>query len=107
MVMQTRWLDEITIEQLENDPYPIFARLRREAPIAWIPALGSWIVRPGSIVERSPGTPNISRAAAIQLLSTSSANPVSSASMERSIATFAPWWIPICARVWLPAISTN
>ncbi len=44
MVMQTRWLDEITIEQLENDPYPIFARLRREAPIAWIPALGSWLV---------------------------------------------------------------
>jgi cytochrome P450 len=36
------WLDEITIEQLENDPYPIFARLRREAPIAWIPVLGSW-----------------------------------------------------------------
>lgn len=40
----TSWLDEITIEQLENDPYPIFARLRREASIAWIPVLGSWIV---------------------------------------------------------------
>ncbi len=39
----TSWLDEITIEQLENDPYPIFARLRREAPIAWIPALGGWL----------------------------------------------------------------
>jgi aromatic O-demethylase, cytochrome P450 subunit len=39
----TSWLDEITIEQLENDPYPIFARLRREAPIAWIPVLGSWM----------------------------------------------------------------
>ena len=44
MAMPTSWLDEITIEQLENDPYPIFARLRREAPIAWIPALGSWLV---------------------------------------------------------------
>ena len=44
MLMPTSWLDEITIEQLENDPYPIFARLRREAPIAQIPALGSWLV---------------------------------------------------------------
>jgi cytochrome P450 len=41
--MPASWLDEITIEQLENDPYPIFARLRREAPIAWIPVLGSWL----------------------------------------------------------------
>ncbi len=44
MTVPTNWLDEITIEQLENDPYPIFARLRREAPIVWMPALGSWIV---------------------------------------------------------------
>lgn len=44
MAMPMRWLDEITIEQLETDPYPIFARLRREAPIAWIPTLGSWLV---------------------------------------------------------------
>jgi cytochrome P450 len=33
------WLDDITVELLENDPYPVFERLRREAPIAWIPAL--------------------------------------------------------------------
>lgn len=33
------YLDEISVEQLENDPYPVFERLRREAPIAWIPAL--------------------------------------------------------------------
>jgi aromatic O-demethylase, cytochrome P450 subunit len=32
-------LDEISVEQLENDPYPVFGWLRREAPIAWIPAL--------------------------------------------------------------------
>jgi cytochrome P450 len=41
--MSTSWLDEITIEQFEHDPDPIFARLRREAPLAWIPALGSWL----------------------------------------------------------------
>ncbi len=33
------WLADISVEQLENDPYPVFERLRREAPIAWIPAL--------------------------------------------------------------------
>jgi cytochrome P450 len=44
MITHPNWLNEITIDQLENDPYPIFARLRREAPIAWIPVLGSWLV---------------------------------------------------------------
>src|SRR5438270_906568 len=43
MIKQPSWLDEITIEQLENEPYPIFARLRREAPLAWIPVLQSWM----------------------------------------------------------------
>ena len=33
------WLDEISVGQLENDPYPVFERLRREAPIAWIPSV--------------------------------------------------------------------
>ncbi len=33
------WLDEISVEQLEIDPYPVFERLRREAPIAWIPSV--------------------------------------------------------------------
>ncbi|MCE0764603.1 cytochrome P450 [Pseudonocardia kujensis] len=37
------WLASLTVEQLENDPYPIFERLRREAPIAWIPAARSWV----------------------------------------------------------------
>jgi cytochrome P450 len=33
------WLDDVSVEQLENDPYPVFERLRRETPIAWIPAI--------------------------------------------------------------------
>ena len=37
--MSDSWLDEISVEQLENDPYPVFERLRREAPIAWIPSV--------------------------------------------------------------------
>lgn len=34
----------ITSEQLETDPFPVFARLRREAPVAWVPAAGRWMV---------------------------------------------------------------
>ncbi len=29
---------------LEKDPYPIYARLRREAPVCFIPAVGLWFV---------------------------------------------------------------
>ena len=36
--------DEITVEALDEDPYPIYARLRREAPVAWIPAANVWFV---------------------------------------------------------------
>jgi cytochrome P450 len=33
-----------TIEQLEADPHPLLARLRAEKPVAWIQALGGWLV---------------------------------------------------------------
>jgi cytochrome P450 len=39
----TSWLDDISVELLETDPYPVFERLRREAPIAWIPALNAYV----------------------------------------------------------------
>jgi cytochrome P450 len=33
-----------TLEQLEGDPYPLLARLRAAEPVAWLPALGGWLV---------------------------------------------------------------
>ncbi|MEV6770314.1 cytochrome P450 [Nocardia sp. NPDC051030] len=36
--------ESITIESLYTDPYPIYARLRLEEPVAWVPALGVWLV---------------------------------------------------------------
>ncbi|WP_284735858.1 cytochrome P450 family protein [Dongia deserti] len=70
--------DEITVAQLEADPYPIYARLRRESPVAWVPAANVWFVTrwqdvefvsknselfaaevPTSPVERSMGKPTI------------------------------------------------
>jgi cytochrome P450/ferredoxin-NADP reductase len=36
------FLDSITLDMLEENPYPIYARLRREAPVAFVPAAGVW-----------------------------------------------------------------
>jgi cytochrome P450 len=33
-----------TLEELEADPHPLLARLRAEEPVAWLPALGAWLV---------------------------------------------------------------
>ena len=38
------FIDEITLDELEDDPYPVYARLRAEAPVAWIPAADAWFV---------------------------------------------------------------
>ncbi|MFD8981523.1 cytochrome P450 [Streptomyces sp. NPDC059564] len=40
----TSFLDTITPEALHADPYPVYQRLRRDHPVAEIPALGCWLV---------------------------------------------------------------
>lgn len=37
-------VDAITLEEFETDPDPVLARLRREAPVAFVPALDMWLV---------------------------------------------------------------
>jgi cytochrome P450 len=47
----------VHVAELEDDPYPLFARLREEAPVAWLPELGSWVVTsraPALEVARDP-----------------------------------------------------
>ncbi|MGD2132264.1 MAG: cytochrome P450 [Maricaulaceae bacterium] len=34
----------VTLDELSIDPYPIYAQLRRDAPVAWAPRLGMWLV---------------------------------------------------------------
>jgi cytochrome P450 len=34
----------VTLEELERDPYPIYARLRDEEPVAWVESVGLWLV---------------------------------------------------------------
>ncbi len=36
--------DTVTLEELERDPYPIYARLRDQEPVSWVPAVGLWLV---------------------------------------------------------------
>ncbi|HWU05211.1 MAG TPA: hypothetical protein VN520_02180, partial [Streptomyces sp.] len=34
----------VTIPDLYDDPYPLFQRLRAEAPVHWVPAVGRYLV---------------------------------------------------------------
>lgn len=71
-------IDDITIEDLEHDPYPFYARLRRDAPVAYVPTTGLWFVTrwndlveaaedprrfpaslPGSPLDRTCGGPTV------------------------------------------------
>jgi len=45
---------DVTIEALTEDPYPIYARLRREAPVCYVPAADLWFVtRWADVLEAS------------------------------------------------------
>lgn len=42
--MSSNGADELSAENLFNDPYPIYARLRRESPVHYFPDTGEWLV---------------------------------------------------------------
>jgi Cytochrome P450 len=41
----------VTVEQLETDPYPIYAELRAGSPVAYMPCLDTWMVTSWATVE--------------------------------------------------------
>ncbi|MFI6319792.1 cytochrome P450 [Nonomuraea sp. NPDC050556] len=47
----------ITVEDLDRDPYPIYAHLRRNEPVAWVEAVNVWFVTRWADVERVGGDP--------------------------------------------------
>jgi cytochrome P450 len=55
--------EQITLEELERDPYPIYARLRDEEPVSWVPAVQLWLVTRYDDVRYVDLTPEISTAA--------------------------------------------
>lgn len=57
--------EAITIEDLERDPYPIYARLRREAPITPVPAANVWFATRWDDVETIVKSPALFTAEAV------------------------------------------
>ena len=49
----------ITLDDLERDPYPIYARLREEEPISWVPAVQLWLVTRHDDVRHVDLTPDV------------------------------------------------
>ena len=49
----------VTVAELDRDPYPIYARLRREAPVCFVPAVGLWFVTRWSEVEEAATDPGV------------------------------------------------
>jgi cytochrome P450 len=47
----------VTVEELDRDPYPVYARLRREAPVCFVPAVGLWFVTRWAEVEEAATQP--------------------------------------------------
>jgi cytochrome P450 len=55
----TAFVDAITVEDLDRDPYPIYARLRREAPVCLVPVVGLWFVTRWADVEYAASHPEL------------------------------------------------
>jgi len=45
------YASSVTVEDLDRDPYPVYARLRAEAPVCLVPAVGLWFVTSWEDVE--------------------------------------------------------
>jgi cytochrome P450 len=49
----------ITVADLERDPYPIYERLRRDEPVAWVESVGLWLVTRWVDVEHIDVNPDV------------------------------------------------
>lgn len=45
-------IDDITVADLDRDPYPLYAHLRTHHPVAWVPAVNLWMVTRWDDVQR-------------------------------------------------------
>ena len=59
MTATSAWAETITVEDLDTDPYPIYARMRREAPVCFVPAVGLWFVTTWAEVEFAAAHPEL------------------------------------------------
>jgi cytochrome P450 len=49
----------VTVEELERDPYPVYARLRAQEPVSWVEAVGLWLVTRWDDVEHVDLHPDV------------------------------------------------
>jgi cytochrome P450 len=56
VTMRTADVD-VSVAELEGDPYPTYARLRRDAPVAFVPSVGLWFVTRWHDVVRAAEDP--------------------------------------------------
>ena len=49
----------VSLEDLERDPYPIYARLRDDEPVSWVPAVQLWLVTRYDDVRHVDLTPKV------------------------------------------------
>ena len=57
--METEFTRNLTVEQIETDPYAVYARLRRESPVVYVPVLNSWLVTKWEDVRRVANSPDL------------------------------------------------
>lgn len=50
-------LERLTVDDLERDPYPTYAALRDEAPVAYVPCLDAWMVTRWTDVDAACADP--------------------------------------------------
>lgn len=52
------WLADVTMSDLERDPYATYERLRTEAPLAWVPVLGSYVASTEEVCREVATSPD-------------------------------------------------
>jgi cytochrome P450 len=59
MSQATTYGSQVTLEELERDPYPIYKRLRDEAAVAYVDAVGLWLATRWNEVTYIDKTPDL------------------------------------------------
>ncbi|MBB5159325.1 cytochrome P450 [Saccharopolyspora phatthalungensis] len=52
------WLDDVTMTELERNPYKVYERLRAEAPLAYVPVLGSYVASTAEVCREIATSPD-------------------------------------------------